>query len=196
MNRTPRWIGIGILALSLGGAVAAGPSADVRTHAPQAPQAPRLRQTLARHPRIARAMRHRAQAREGIQRLLESLQATDAQRAVALEAARAAEPIAQSARSEAARIRTEVFAKHGKDRAAAREEMKERIQELRQKTLADLAPHASRVLATLTPEQRKKLDDAATARGKTLDEARLVKITSFLLTRPATVERLEKKLAR
>lgn len=193
MNRTPKWIGIGILALSLGGVVAAGPSGDGRM---PARQAPRVRQAMARHPRLARAMRHREQAREGIQRLLESLQATESQRAVALEAARAAEPIAQSARSEAARIRTEVFAKHGKDRAAAREEMKQRTQELRQKTLAELAPHAGRVLATLTPEQRKKLDDAATARGKTLDEARLVKITSFLLTRPATVQRLENKLGR
>lgn len=155
-----------------------------------------MRRAMARHPRIARILRHREQAREGIQRLLESLQATDAQRAVALEAARAAEPIAQASRSEAARIRTETFAKHGKDRAAAREEMRERIQELRQKTLAELAPHAGRVLATLTPEQRKRLDDAATARGKTLDESRLLKITSFLLTRPATVDKLEKGLAR
>jgi len=155
-----------------------------------------MRQAMARHPHLARAMGHRARVREGIRRLLESLQATDAQRSVALDAARAAEPIAQSARSEAARIRAEVFAKHGKDRVAAREELKARTQELRRKTLAELAPHAGRVLATLTPEQRKKLDDAATSRGRTLDEARLLKITSFLLTRPSTVSRLENKLGR
>ncbi|MFN0007386.1 MAG: Spy/CpxP family protein refolding chaperone [Planctomycetota bacterium] len=151
---------------------------------------------MARHPRLARAMRHREQAREGVQRLLESLQATDSQRAVALEAARAAEPIAREARAEAARIRTEILAQHGGDRAAAREEMKQRTRELRAKTLAKLAPHAGRVLATLTPEQRKKLDDAATSRGRTLDETRLTQITSFLLTRPATVRRLESKLGR
>jgi len=93
-------------------------------------------------------------------------------------------------------MRTEVLAKHPDDRAAARAEMKERMVELRQKTLAELAPHATAVLATFTTEQRKKLDDAATSRGRTLDEQRLVKITSYLLTRPATAPRLEKKLAR
>jgi hypothetical protein len=189
MTATTKWIGIGLLALTLGGAAVAADGSDGRDH-------PRLRQAMARHPRLARALRHRAQAREGIQRLVESLQATDAQRAVALDAARAAEPIARAARSEAARIRAEALAEHGDDRAAARAEMKERLGDLRRRTLADLAPHASRVLATLTPEQRQKLADAATARGRTLDEERLVKLTSFLLTRPASLTRLEAKLGR
>lgn len=189
MTWMTKWIGIGLLALPLGGVAAAVEASDGQDH-------PRLRQAIARHPRLARAIRHRAQARAGILRLLESLEATDAQRAVALEAARAAEPIARAARSEAARIRVEVLAKHPDDRKAARSEMKERVVELRQKTLAELAPHAGRVLATLTPEQRQKLADAATSRGRTLDEERLVKITSFLLTRPATVPRLEAKLGR
>ena len=161
---TTKWIGIGLLALSLSGAVASANAHDDRVP-----------------PR---------------RRLLESLQATASQRAVALEAARAAAPIARAARIEAARIRAEALAEHPDDRAAARKEMRERMRELRRRTLADLAPHASRVLATLTPEQRQKLADAATARGRTLDEERLVKLTSFLLTRPARLTRLEAKRGR
>jgi hypothetical protein len=188
MNGRTKWIGIGLLALTLGGAASAAQGIGGRRvfrgeHA--------ARRALARHPRLARAIRAKAQAREGIQRLLDSLAATDAQRAVALEAARAAEPIARQARAEALAIRSEVLAQHGGDRQAAREEMRERIGELRQRTLASLAPHAQAVLATLTPEQRAKLDEAAARRGRTLDEERLLRITSYLLTRPATVAKLE-----
>ena len=193
MTWKTKWIGIGLVALSLGGATMA---AQARNGRPFLRDHPGVRRLIARHPGLARRFARRAQAREGIARLLESLQATDAQRAVALESARAAEPVAREARSEAARIRMEVLAKHGGDRAAARAEMRERIQELRQRTLAALEPHAKRILSTLTPEQRAKLTEAATKRGRTLDDERLVKITSFLLTRPMTVPTLEAKPAR
>jgi hypothetical protein len=66
-----------------------------------------------------------------------------------------------------------------------------KLVELREKTLADIRPHARRVLATLTAEQRKTIEDAARARGKTLDEDRLETITARLLARTHAGRRAE-----
>jgi Spy/CpxP family protein refolding chaperone len=132
--------------------------------------------------------------RTELHRFLRTLKMTDAQRSVALDQARAADPIARSARAEAAKIRAEALRAHPDDRAAARAEMKGKLKDLRERTLADLKPLAQRVLSTLTPEQRTKLADAAKKRGRTLDEARLEKMTSWLLTRPRLAHRLEKQV--
>jgi hypothetical protein len=193
MNGKTIWSLTLTLALSIGGVAVASPAPGgklART------EETRMQRLLDRHPRLARKHDGRAHAREGILRLMKTLEASDAQRGVALESARAAEPIARRTRSEAARIRAEVLAEHGGNREAAREEMRTRVQKLRRSTLAEIAPLAQRVLSTLTPEQRAKLEAAATKRGKTLDEDRLLKITSFLLTRPATLPRLEAKSGR
>jgi hypothetical protein len=132
--------------------------------------------------------------RTELHRFLRTLKMTDAQRSVALDQARAADPIARSARTEAAKIRADALRAHPEDRAAARAEMKGKMKDLRERTLTELRPLAQRVLSTLTPEQRTKLADAAKKHGRTLDEARLEKITSWMLTRPKLAHRLEKRV--
>jgi hypothetical protein len=67
---------------------------------------------------------------------------------------------------------------HPGDREAAREEMRGKLKELRERTFTELRPLAQRVISTLTPEQRAKLVEAAKRRGRTLDEARLEKLTA------------------
>ena len=136
--------------------------------------------------------RARANDRGELRRFLRKLDATDAQRATALEQARAAKPIARAARLEGREIRIEARREHPGDREAARATARERIRDLRERTLASLEPLARKVVATLTPDQRKKLEDAARARGKELDAARLEKLVSWLLTRPGTLAHLEK----
>ncbi len=127
--------------------------------------------------------------RAELRRFLRTLKMTEAQRAVARDEARAADPIARSARTEAAKIRAEALRAHPGDRAAAGQEMKSKMKDLRERTLTELRPLAQRVLSTLTPEQRTKLADAAKKRGRTLDERRLERITSWLLTRPKLAHR-------
>jgi hypothetical protein len=141
--------------------------------------------------RIPRAVA-RARDRGELRRFLKSLDATEAQRAVALEQARAAGPIARGARLEGRQIRIEARHDHPGDRAAARAAARPRIRELRERTLASLQPLSQKILASLAPEQRKKLEDAARARGREFDEARLEKIVSWLLTRPRSLTHLEK----
>lgn len=140
---------------------------------------------------VARAQT-RGRDRGELRRFLRKLDATDAQRATALEQARAARPIARAARLEGREIRVEARREHPGDREAARATARERIRDLRERTLASLEPLARKVVATLTPDQRKTLEDAARARGKELDAARLEKLVSWLLTRPGTLAHLEK----
>jgi hypothetical protein len=136
--------------------------------------------------------RARAKDRGELRRFLRKLGASDAQRAVALEQARAAGPIARAARLEGREIRVESRREHPNDREAARAEARERIHDLRERTLASLQPLARKVVATLSPDQRKTLEDAARARGKELDAARLEKLVSWLLTRHGTLAHLQK----
>ena len=117
--------------------------------------------------------------RAGLRGFLRSIDATPEQRAVAREQARAAGPVARSARSEGRRIRVEALRGQGSDRAAARA----RILELRERTLESLRPMAQKLISTLTSEQKRKLEHAARARGRELDDARLEKLVSWLLTR-------------
>ena len=123
--------------------------------------------------------------RGGIRTFLKRLDATDAQRQVALDEARAAQPIAHDARVEGLRIRAEARSAHPNDPAAARAAARPKLRELRERTLDTLRPHAQRVLASLTADQWKKIDDAARARGKEPSQERLEKVVSWLLTRPA-----------
>ena len=116
-------------------------------------------------------------------RILRALHATPEQRAIAKEEARAAGPIARGARADAAKIRADALRAHPGDREAAREEMRGKLKELRERTFTELRPLAQRVISTLTPEQRAKLVEAAKRRGRTLDEARLEKLTALWLAR-------------
>lgn len=183
MNSSTTFLVSTFLSLTLCGTAAAQHSTGTAT---------RTQHSIAQRDRAPRPR----PARGELRRFLRALQLSDAQKSVALEQARAADPIAHSARVESAKIRADALRDHPGDRAGAREEMRGRMKELRQRTLEQLRPFARTVLSTLTPEQRTKLAEAAKKRGKTLDEDRLEKITSWLLTRPAVRGRLERRTTR
>lgn len=115
---------------------------------------------------------------------LKKLDATDAQRRLALDEARAVQPIARDARVEGLEIRAEARRENPNDPAAARAAARPKLQALRERTLDSLRPHAQRILASLSADQWKKIDDAARARGKEPSQERLEKVVSWLLTRP------------
>jgi hypothetical protein len=130
---------------------------------------------------------------------LASLQVTDAQRQVMLEKARAAAPIAESARAETRRIVAAAWAQAAKDGAATdkkalREQVRTQIKALRERTWTQIEPLAKDVVLQLTPEQRQKIAEAAGKRGKTVDDAKLARLVGFRLTRPMTVPYLEARL--
>jgi len=128
---------------------------------------------------------------------LASLQFTDAQRHTMLDKARAAAPIVEGAKAEARRIVAAAWAKSGDakpDRQAIRAEVKTQIQALRAKTWPQIEPLAKEVVATLTPEQRQKIEAAAGKRGKTVDDEKLTKLMGRLISRPMAVPYLEARL--
>jgi hypothetical protein len=127
-------------------------------------------------------------------RFLKKLDVTDAQRQLVLDEARAAAPIAHDARVEGLRIRADAQRANPNDPAAARAAARPKLLDLRERTLDSLRPLARRVLASLSADQRKTIEDAARARGKTPSEDRLEKVVSWLLTRPAA--RIQKRQQR
>jgi len=146
-----------------------------------------------------RLRRHRADARGEIAR---ALQLTDDQRRVVLEKARAAEPIVAQGRRDRAKLLVE---EHEARRARTAESPRPTAEDraarrtahraLRDKFAADLAPLAKDVVATLTPEQRARLEGFAAARGRKLTDEALVRWTSRMLSRPMTVPMMEARLA-
>ena len=132
--------------------------------------------------------------------LLASLQVSDEQRHTVLEKARAAAPIVSAGKDEARRIVAQAWAAAAKDpnadRKALRESVRTQLRALREKTRGQVEPLAKDVVASLTPEQRAKLEAAAAKHGRTLDDARLVRRTARMLSRPMTVPYLEARLAK
>jgi hypothetical protein len=134
----------------------------------------------------------RPHARGQLGKFLKKLDATDAQRQLAIDEARAVRPIAADARAEGRRIRADARRANPGDPAAARAAARPKLLALREQTLDDLRPHARRVLASLSADQRKTIEDAARARGKQPSEERLEKVVSWLLTRPGAIARVQK----
>jgi hypothetical protein len=125
------------------------------------------------------------------------LQFTEAQRVQALSAARTIQPAARAAREEARQIIADARAKNPTgDRAAIRDAVKSRIQELRQRVLATAEPQARSLAATLTPEQRQKLNEIAAKHGRAFDENRFVGRLSKLLASKRAVTFLERRQQR
>jgi hypothetical protein len=148
--------------------------------------------------RRAKAQQVVRQRRAKLFRLLASLQFSDAQRQTMLDKARAAVPIVEAARAEGRKIVAEAWAQFAKDpkmdRAALRAQTKASLRALKAKTWPQIEPLAKDVVATLTPEQRQKISDAAAKRGRTVDDAKLTRIMGFLITRPMAVPYLEARL--
>jgi hypothetical protein len=122
----------------------------------------------------------------------------DQQRLVA-EKSRAAQPIVAEARRETAKVLAQrgTVGTNGdgtkptaEDRAARRAALRD----IRTRTSEKLAPLAKDVLASLTPEQKAKLEGLAAARGRKLDETKLTRRVGRWLARPMTADLMEAKL--
>ncbi|MCE9634502.1 MAG: hypothetical protein K8T90_02250 [Planctomycetes bacterium] len=143
-------------------------------------------------------MRHRRQA------VVQALAFTPDQQRMALEKARAAAPIVAEARKELAQVLVKAQAETAtgtpevkpdrETRKAAHAQHREAVRELRKRTAEKLAPLAKDLVASLTPEQRTKLEGMAAARGHKLDDAKLVKVVTRWIARPMTADVLEAKL--
>src|SRR5262249_49882348 len=120
--------------------------------------------------------------RQRVMEFLASLQVTDDQRRVVLEKAKAAAPIVAGAKDEARRIVAQALANATRagrvDRKAARLAVGAELKALRERTRAQLEPLAKDVVGSLTPEQKQKLQEAATKRGRTLDDAKLARFAT------------------
>ena len=146
-----------------------------------------------------RFRRHLMRARGEVARALEL---TDDQRRVVLEKARAAEPIvAQGRRDRAKLLVAERDARRARTADAPRPTAEDRAAQraarraVREKLAADLAPLAKDVVATLTTEQRARLEGFAAAHGRKVTDETLVRRTSRMLARPMTVPMLEARLS-
>jgi hypothetical protein len=182
MKRT-KWMAIAVAAALAGGLATAALAGDGK-HGRRAEKRGRARQQMVEKRRKGMAF-------------LRSLQFTDAQRQTMLDKARAAAPIVQSAKAEARKIIAAAWAKAGDanvDKKAIRADVKTQLQALRAKTWPQIEPLAKDVVASLTPEQRQKFTEAASKRGKTVDDEKLTKIMGRLISRPMAVPYLEARL--
>jgi Spy/CpxP family protein refolding chaperone len=151
--------------------------------------------------RSGESVRQAAQARRRrMAEFLASLNVTDEQRALVLDKARAAAPIVAGARDEVRKIVARAWASaakdSGADRKAIRATVQSDVQAVREKARAQIEPLARDVVASLTPEQRQKFQDAFAARGRTMDDAKLTRLAARLISRPMTVAYLEARTAK
>ena len=130
--------------------------------------------------------------RKARREFVQSLAFTDAQQRTALERSRAAQPIVAEARKELARIA--VASRSAEQPSAGREARRDAVRDLRKRTAERLAPLAKDLLATLTPEQRAKIEGFAAARGRKVDDDKLTRRIGRWLARPMTADLLEAKL--
>ena len=121
-----------------------------------------------------------------LRQFVRALEFTDAQKAQFRAAAQSVAPRVREAREEAFfRVQAE-RARRNPDFEALREELRE----LRARTLDETAPHARRLVASLTPEQRARIEEAARARGREFDIERLEDRVARLLAHPRLLRRL------
>ena len=146
-------------------------------------------------------MMHRIQRLAALrQKFAETMQWTADQQRLALEKARAAQPIVAEARKELARLLAQgapgatTDGTDKADRKSGRKTQRDAIRTLRRATAEKLAPLAQDLIAGLTADQRAKLEGFAAARGRTLDDAKLAQRISKWLARPMTADLLEARL--
>jgi len=156
-----------------------------------------LAASLAAIPAFAGDGRHEgrhARKRAGWARLkaFESLGFTAEQRHLMIERARAIAPIVESGKAEARRLIAQalVEAETG-DQDAIRARVKESLKALRKGAAEKIAPLARDVVASLTPEQRAKIEAFAAKHGRTVDDDMLVRRFGRALARPMTLAYLE-----
>lgn len=133
------------------------------------------------------AMRARHRAMERISSL------SDEQARAALEASKDLSRIREDARTRAAALLLDAHrqakAAGGKDaapeaRKALREATREKLKALREGLRAPVGEAGMKVVRTLTPEQRAKIEEHAKSKGRTVDEGRLALRFGHRLSRP------------
>lgn len=142
----------------------------------------------------ARARLHaRIERRAHIRELVRSMGFSDTQKAQALQAARTVQPIAQAARAEAQQI-VQTARKNDPTgtRAEIRAAVKDQIKAVRERAASQILPSGRALLASLTPEQRAKIQERLAKHGKTFDEEKVARRLGFLLSRPGAVKFLER----
>jgi hypothetical protein len=175
-------LGLGLVALTLLGTLTFAAADGTRAPKPGADGQGQ------RHERVQG--RHRLEKLRGF---LRSLQFNASQRAAALQAARAVQPVAEQARAEARSIvQAARQANPTGDRATIRAAVQGQLKALRERTQQQIEPNGRALAATLTPEQRAKLAERAEKHGRTFDENKLARRMSFLLSRPRAVQFLER----
>ena len=189
------------LAAALGAGMAtavAGDGADPQPKAPAARDGHGGRRGGLRQGRRAWLRGKIAHVRKARHELTRSLAFTDAQQRTALEKARAAQPILAEARKELARVlvQDEQPAGQTTDASTQRGAKRDAVRDLRRRTAEKQAPLAKDFLATLTPEQRAKIEGFAAARGRKVDDEKLTRRVAHWLARPMTAEVLEAKLGK
>jgi Spy/CpxP family protein refolding chaperone len=131
--------------------------------------------------RMGGRMRGRFGMRRGA-RLARLLGLTDAQREDFLKTRQSFASVREDLRTKIRAVREE--AKKGEATDATRAATHEKIKALVAAARDQVAPEARRLMGTLTPEQRARLDEIAARHGKTFDDARLLKLIERGLLRP------------
>jgi hypothetical protein len=123
-------------------------------------------------------------------RIGQRLGITDTQREQFRAQAQTVAPVVEQVRGEARAIfeRARAAVQGGGDRAAVREQARGELKALFQRSFPQIQPAARAMVEQLTPEQRAKLEAAAAARGKTLDQSRLERGAALILMRRARPE--------
>ena len=109
------------------------------------------------------------------------LQLSREQKEQALGVARAAQPLVRE-------LRAQIRAERGQGRA--------HVKQLVHNMELRLQPEVRGLIATLTPEQRARLEQRAQRHGRTIDAARFERRLAYLLSRPGAAARIEKNLDR
>jgi hypothetical protein len=199
MNRIG--IGLTLTGLALASLLSAGALAQAtqRTSLAQNPG----NQLTADHPHPGGGHRHRHRPRPkppvppNASQLFQELQLSQAQREQALATARTAESVAQTTRREMARaIWAERSAAPKTGDATPSGNLRERLKAMHENAFQQLEPQVRTLIATLTPEQRAKLEARAKEHGVTFDENRFAHRLAFRLSRPMAVPMLEASLGR
>ena len=145
----------------------------------------------------------RAKARDGRARVMKALDrlegASDAQVREALAAAeqiaRLRSDLRERAAAEFLAARRDAKAAPAADRKATRARVRERVKALRTEVRGPALEAGRRVVASLTPEQRARIEAAAEAKGRAVDDDRLARFFARRLGNPWAAPLLRARLA-
>ncbi|MEO6711078.1 MAG: Spy/CpxP family protein refolding chaperone [Planctomycetota bacterium] len=118
---------------------------------------------------------------------MRSLDVTEQQKEQARGVAKALQPIADEVRPQARLLIEQArgLARSG-DRAAARELLRTQLRPMLEQAMERARPLVQPLVGTLTPEQRAKIEAAASAHGRSFDEDRFTRRLAWRIARQGT----------